>query len=121
MHDTGPGFAAQPRQAWPAMGDEGVDQSAVRITGRGMNHQAGWLGPEKQPEMMRLLYDRYNEALRDLARSNGIPCIDTASSFDAELDDRREQLFGDTCHMHTEGNVEMGRIIADGLERILAL
>ena len=84
-------------------------------------HQAGWLGPEKQPEMMRLLYDRYNEALRDLARSNGIPCIDTASSFDAELDDRREQLFGDTCHMHTEGNVEMGRIIADGLERILAL
>ena len=82
-------------------------------------HQAGWLGPEKQPDKMRLLYDRYNEALRDLARDNEIPCIDTAAAFDEELDDRRGQLFGDTCHMLKEGNAEMGRIIADGLLKIL--
>jgi lysophospholipase L1-like esterase len=76
-------------------------------------HQAHWLGEQKQPETMRLLYDRHNEALRDLADRNGIACIDTAAAFDRLHDHERGLLFMDTCHMNQDGNAAMAAIIAD--------
>jgi lysophospholipase L1-like esterase len=75
-------------------------------------HQAAFLGPDKQPDKMRMLYDRYNQALRNLAETNRIACFDVATAFDRLHNHRRGQLFCDTCHMLKEGYVEMGRIIA---------
>ena len=40
VNDAGPGFAADAHQAVAAMGDQGIDQSAIRIAGGGMNHQS---------------------------------------------------------------------------------
>ena len=64
---------------------------------------------------MRLLYDRYNEALRELARVSDVPCIDTAAAFDTLHDRRRGHLFVDTCHMLKEGNAAMAETIAGEL------
>ena len=75
-------------------------------------HQPKFLGDQKQPAKVRVLYDRYNQLLRDLACANGIPCFDAAARFDDRHDDRRGRLFIDTCHMLREGNTEMAEIIA---------
>ena len=76
-------------------------------------HQALWLEAPKQPNTMRLLYDRYNQDLRDLAKKNEIECIDTAAAFDKLYDGQRGQLFLDTCHMNQQGNAAMAKIIAE--------
>ena len=76
-------------------------------------HQASALGETKQPDKKRRLYDLYNDALRELAQKNNLPCIDTAAEFDRRLDQVRGRLFIDTCHMVKEGNAEIAQIIAD--------
>ena len=43
MDDTRPPHPADAGEARPAMREQRIDQSAVRIAGRGMNDQAGGL------------------------------------------------------------------------------
>ena len=48
VHDAGAALAADAGQALAAMGDEGVDQRAVRIAGGGVDDQAGRLVQHQQ-------------------------------------------------------------------------
>ena len=48
VHDAGAAFAADAGEAVAAMGDEGVDQRAVRVAGGGVDDQAGGLVQHQQ-------------------------------------------------------------------------
>ena len=48
MHDAGPRHAADAGEAVAAMGDQRIDESALRVAGAGMHHEAGGLVDDDQ-------------------------------------------------------------------------
>ncbi len=69
MNDARPGDTADPRQAVTAMGEQGVDQGAGRMTGRRMHHHAGGLDDDHQ--MFVLEQDLERQRLRHRGRRLG--------------------------------------------------
>ena len=67
MHDAGTLDAADARQAFAAMADEGVDEGALAVAGRRMDDEAG--GLDDHDEMRVLEDDVERQSLRPWRRS----------------------------------------------------
>lgn len=85
---------------------------------RAVMHYPAWIGDDPSPSM-RLLYDRYNATIRQVAEKTGADLIDVADYFDTHYDDARGPLFFDTCHALAEGNAAVAEGVARRLPTLL--
>ncbi len=91
-----------------------ADLSLAGETHRRKMHSPPFVTAGDMPAMRRL-YDCYNGAVQRVAAEAQADLIDGEGFFRRQFDDRRDVLFSDTCHPSVEGNVYLGRFVADTL------
>lgn len=71
------------------------------------------------PYVLAKLTERYNDELRKLARRRGLPLIDL-DSWSATALRPRDRFFSDAAHLTAEGQILIGKYMAEQLETVLS-
>lgn len=88
------------------LGAEGWEES------RGILHYPAFTA---RPELLRILWERYNEAIRSLAKEMDVPLIELSKGIRQFKDGRI--LFIDTLHFNTPGYRAVAEVVLTGLVR----
>jgi len=67
----------------------------------------------RQPELLRILWERYNQEIRGLAKDADVPLLDLADGIQKVKNGRT--LFIDTLHFNTPGYRAVARVMLTGL------